>query len=270
VKKSLLEYLGLERLDGNTWMVTPKPAKGYADYAGIDVGKPVFKRGEAMALARVKPNFEPDTVASGRAPVGDVDPMDLVKMLKTGEEIKVADTGEVLLPEPGLREHVIEILARHAQRVLAGVGKVDIVTNISSSKPFAVELARSIAAKIGAEFVPSGVMKTKDPSRVKLDPGKETSKSKSAQGNLARFQRGIAAGEEPSIKKTFGTHQRNLVRGFLEPSPDARKRVEDVVGLRTVVIDDVLTTGQSGHEAQLELEAIGYDVVAFLAAFRAG
>ncbi len=251
-------------------MVTPRPAKGYADYAGIDVGKPVFPRGQAMALARVRPNFEPDTIATGRAPAGPIDPMMLVQLLKTGEEIKVAKTGEVLIPEPGLREHVIEMLAKHAQRVLSGVGKIDIVTNITSSRPFAVELARTVAEKLGAEFVPSGVMKTKDPFRVRLNPHSKGSQDPSSLTNLDRFKRKIVAGEEPSLKGVFKTSQRHNVRGYLEPSADARKRVEDVVGLRTVVIDDVLTTGQSAKEAQIELEAIGYDVVAFLAAFRAG
>lgn len=265
-RTAILESLGLEHLDGESWLVTPRPPKGYAEFAGFDLGRPTWDRAGAIALTRVKDKFEKDTVQDGLAP-GVVEPIDVLDFFLSRQSVTTLSNGVILHAQEGLYEHVLDLLAQRAVRIVSAM-KFDIVTNVSSSKPLAGDLAKAIASHMSKQFIPSGVLKTKDPSRVTAS--KEVDKT--IGKNLDRFKRAIEKGENPSVRKTFHARQRAQVRGYLEPSMDALDVVTDpkrTTAPRVLVVDDILTTGSAAREAKSELEAIGYDVVAIIAAFRA-
>ncbi len=265
-RTAILESLGLEHLNDKSWLVTSKPPRGYAEFAGFDLGRPTWDRAGAVALTRVKDKFEKDIVQDGLAPAA-IEPIDILDFFLSRQATVTLANGVVLHAQDGLYDHVLDLLAQRAVRILSGV-QFDIVTNIHSSKPLAVDLAQAIATYTDKKFIRSGILKTKDPDRVSVT--KEVDKT--IHKNLERFKRAIANGENPSIRKAFHPRQRAHVRGYLEPSMDTLDAITDPAlesSPRVVIVDDILTTGSSVREAKAEIESLGYDVVVTIAAFRA-
>jgi len=261
----ILESIGLQHLDDKSWLVTSRPPKGYADFAGFDLGRPTWDRAGAMGLTRVKDKFEKDTVKDGLASdaIEPIDVLDFFLSRKSVDDVR----GILLHAEEGLYERVVDLLAQRAVRILGAV-EFDIITNVHSSKPLSGDLAKAIASYTKKQFIAAGVLKTKDPERVTV--AREVDKT--IGKNLARLKRAIANGENPSMRKAFHPRQRSHVQGYLEPSMDALDVATDPTRktpARVVVVDDILTTGSAAREAKHELESIGYDVVVTIAAFRA-
>lgn len=215
-------------------------------------------------------NVDLNWVTGHPVPNANVTANEMLDVLKTGRSL-TTKTGIKLIPEPDLLEKVTTKLARMTFTQVKGL-KPDYVVTPESSSRVAELFGDKLAALLGADHVPAGVIKTRDANKPRFDvPQKMKGKpsEKTALASLERWKKKIRKGETPSLRSHFDARSRHHLSHFMDPSDKLIQRwAEEPTGKTVLLADDVVTTGTTQKDSRRALEELGYVIVGSVAMFK--
>lgn len=225
-------------------------------------GKPYIKgtsnRQQVLAPIQVAQSF----AGAYSKNIPEFSPEDVVEAIKLGNASE-----HNMVIEPGIQEKLAQKFGGRAASWITE--KVDIVTCPQSRSQLASIFATVIAQKLGAKFVPAGVVKQL--KNAQFDPEKLSKMSPTTQKSVTRGLERMKADPTPSIRKYVKPAFRSAVQNW-QAANDSIIDVAlggDSKMYNVVIVDDVVTTGSTFQEASKALEDLGmFKVVGMLALFK--
>jgi len=225
-------------------------------------GKPYIKgtsnRQQVLAPIQVAQSF----AGAYSKNIPEFSPEDVVEAIKLGNASE-----HNMVIEPGIQEKLAQKFGGRAASWITE--KVDIVTCPQSRSQLASIFATVIAQKLGAKFVPAGVVKQL--KNAQFDPEKLSKMSPTTQKSVTRGLERMKADPTPSIRKYVKPAFRSAVQNW-QAANDSIIDVAlggDSKMYNVIIVDDVVTTGSTFQEAAKALEDLGmFKVVGMLALFK--
>ena len=184
-----------------------------------------------------------------------VDPIQIIKSLK-----EPSKKGNIKIPT-GTIGQILEKSSDISSNWLKDL-HIDLVTTPQSSKTLAVRFGKLMSQKLGTKFLPAGTLKNFDVAEISPDlPASYSERSKSGlQKSLNRLK----SSEKKELHKHFHPRDRKFVKNWQQP----RETGSDLSGLRILLVDDVLSDGNTFREMSNVLSDIGAEVVGCLTLFK--